>query len=111
MRQAIVTKYLGPTNHRGSRILVKAQAGRMTVPWDHALDSDDNHTAAAYQYAKAKGWIGQEAHAQRWALAGGGLPDGTGNCYVLITLPTCCALAKRMSDGRCRKCPVCREED
>jgi hypothetical protein len=38
MRQAITTKFIGPTNHRGSRISVRCQAKRIVVGWDHALD-------------------------------------------------------------------------
>lgn len=35
--QAIVTKYLGPTNHRGARIVAKAQAGRKVYAWQDDL--------------------------------------------------------------------------
>jgi hypothetical protein len=56
--QAIETKYLGPTNVRGARIVARAQAGRITVPYDHALNFDENHIEAARIYAKRKGWIG-----------------------------------------------------
>lgn len=74
MFQAIETKYLAPTNHRGSRVLVKAQAGRMMVEWDDALDSDGNHNRAARLFAKKWGWKG------KWM--GGGKADGCGNVYV-----------------------------
>ncbi len=48
MRQAIVTKFLGPTNCRGSRVKATSASGHtLTVSWDHALDSDANHIAAA----------------------------------------------------------------
>ena len=75
MRQSITTKYLGPTNTRGSRIVAKAQAGKITIAWDHALDSADNHIAAAKAFASKYGWTG------RWV--GGALPDGLGYCFVL----------------------------
>ncbi len=48
---AIETKYLGPTNHRGSR--VKASFGdreyglSVTMPWDDALHHEDNYRKAA----------------------------------------------------------------
>lgn len=48
---AIQTKYLGPTNNRGSR--VKAWFGdrengmSVTLHWDDALHRDDNYRAAA----------------------------------------------------------------
>ncbi len=48
----IVTKYMGPTSHRGSR--VKASHYRdsdtqwtKTIFWDHSLDSSENHFKAA----------------------------------------------------------------
>ena len=46
--QAIETKYVGPTNHRGSRIIATTQGGhRITQQWDYALSIDANHYAAA----------------------------------------------------------------
>lgn len=74
--QAITTKFLGPTNCRGSRVKASAQAGSLTLSWDDALDIDDNHAAAAIALANKLGWGGQ------WV--GGGLPGGEGNCYVCI---------------------------
>jgi hypothetical protein len=62
--QAIETKYLGPTNHRGARIKATAQAGQITVPYDHALDFGENHIAAARAYAQRKGWLGSWVGAQ-----------------------------------------------
>lgn len=74
MRQAIVTKYLGPTDYRSARVKATAQAGTVFVLWDDALDVDGNHERAARALAKRFGWKG--------VLQGGGMPDGKGNCYV-----------------------------
>ena len=74
MGQAIVTKYLRPTDCRGSRVKATAQAGSVTVEWDDALDADENHGRAAAALARKFGWKGR--------LIGGGLPSGTGNVYV-----------------------------
>lgn len=74
MRQAIVTKYLGPTNHRGSRVKATAQAGSITVSWDHALSVEDNHKAAARALVTRWGWDGD------WH--GGATPDGGGYVFV-----------------------------
>ncbi len=74
MRQAITTKYIGPTDSRGARVKATAQAGSVTLSWDHALDTDDNHLAAAKALQKKYGWTG--------TLCGGGLPNGSGNVYV-----------------------------
>jgi hypothetical protein len=74
MYQAIETRYAGPTNHRGARIIVRAQAGRMTVSWDHALNAEQNHLAAARAFAKKWGWGG------RWR--GGANATNTGYVFV-----------------------------
>jgi hypothetical protein len=47
MLQAITTKYIGPTNYRGSRIKARCKAGSVTVPWDYAISPNANHIAAA----------------------------------------------------------------
>ena len=82
MRQAIVTKYFGPTNARGSRIKAKAQAGSVTVYWDHALNSEENHRVAAMAFVKKWGW--DEWKNGRWE--GGALPDDTGYAFVWVEL-------------------------
>lgn len=74
MRQAIVTKFAGPTNHNGSRVIVKSQRGRKVYSWDHGLNPERNHEAAAEQYAMDSGWTGD--------LIGGAMPDGSGYCFV-----------------------------
>lgn len=74
MRQAIVTKYLGPTNHRAARVKASAQAGSVTVSWDHALGISENHIAAAKAFAEKYQWVGS------WV--GGGLPNNEGYCFV-----------------------------
>jgi hypothetical protein len=47
--QAILTKYLGPTNTKGGRVTARwAETGRkVTEPWDYELDVRENHEAAA----------------------------------------------------------------
>ena len=81
MRQSIITKYHGPTDSMGARISVRSQAGRRYYAWDHALDVNDNHYAAAKTYAESMGWLGKGGS---YVLMGGGLPDGTGNAYVIV---------------------------
>lgn len=78
MRQAIITKYIGPTNHRGGRIAVKAQADGKLYPWSHLLSTEENHIAAATKFAKELGWVDSESD-----LVGGGMPDGTGYAFVV----------------------------
>ena len=76
--QAIITRYLGPTDHRGSRIKATAQAGSVTLEWDDRLNVEVNHDRAALALANKFGWI-----RDGWDLESGGLPDGSGNVYVL----------------------------
>lgn len=45
--QAIRTRYYGPTNTRGSRIVAKCEAGTLSMPYDYSLDADQNHAKAA----------------------------------------------------------------
>lgn len=72
MRQAIKTKYLCPTNFRGARVKATAEAGSLTVPWDHALNVEDNHAVAAKMLCQRYGWQGH--------YSAGGTKDG----YVFV---------------------------
>jgi hypothetical protein len=75
MRQSISTRYIGPTDHRGSRVKARASGGfSRTIGWDDRLDSEANHTAAARELAARLGWAG------RWV--GGGSADGQGYVFV-----------------------------
>ena len=76
--QAIVTKYLGPTNTLGARIKVQAYGGSRTYSWDYAQGVDENHDNAALWFAEEMQWL----HKHR--LVGGSLPNNTGNCYVMV---------------------------
>lgn len=71
-RDAIVTRYLGPTNTLGGRI--KATNGNKTIrlPYDHRLTPDGNHYAAARKLA---------GHDN---LVGGALPGGN---RVWVVMP------------------------
>jgi hypothetical protein len=67
-RQAIQTKFLSPTNSRGSRVKAFAAAGSVTISWDHRLNPENNHRAAAEMFANRMNWVG--------AWAAGTLPGG-----------------------------------
>lgn len=98
---AIVTKYLGPTNHHGARIVVKSDAGkvsRMTVSWDHALNPEDNHRAAAELYVKRNGWD-QDCYGR---IVGGGIPHGYAFVFVKDA-PNC----RADGEGACGRCAAC----
>lgn len=55
----VETAYRGPTDHKGSRINVRCLTPsgwrRTSVPYDHALDPEDNHRAGpeAVKYHRA----------------------------------------------------------
>ena len=74
--QAIETEYRGPTNTRGSRIIARAQAVRISVPYDHALSIQENHDRAASELARQRGWAG--------VWVGGGSPSGKGRVYTCL---------------------------
>ncbi len=76
MKQAIVTKYHGPTNTRGARISAQSAGGRVSVSYDHELTSGQNHAKAAATLAAKLGWSGR--------MVGGGSPDSTGSVFVFV---------------------------
>ena len=57
--KAIETKYLGPTNFRGSRIKVTDGDNSMILGMNDALDVDDNHDQAALAFFNDLGWHGK----------------------------------------------------
>lgn len=77
MRQAIQTKYLGPTNTKGSRIKATCAAGSLTVSYSHALDIGMNHVRAAAQLQEKLGW--QDG----LSMVSGQMADGT--CVHVLT--------------------------
>jgi hypothetical protein len=74
--QAIVTKFIGPTNHRPSRIKATADAGTCTVSWDYSLGVSDNHIGAAKALCAKLEW--------EVKLASGSLPGDAGYCHVIV---------------------------
>jgi hypothetical protein len=67
--KAIVTKHVGPSNVRGSRIIASDEDGnRVIVRYDSALNSEPNHMAAARKLCEKMGWKG--------TLQGGHLKHG-----------------------------------
>jgi len=43
----ITTRFHGPTDTLGSRIVASSDRRRVTVPWNYALSAADNHLVAA----------------------------------------------------------------
>jgi len=75
--QAIVTKFFGPSNVRGSRVKAMCDAGSLTLSWDHSLGVEGNHRRAAEALRDKLGW--DEPHYGRLHM--GGLP-GSGYAFV-----------------------------
>ena len=74
--QAIVTRYLGPTNHRGARIKATCNACGVTIPYPYELSGAAVHRAAADALMLKMGW--------QATLYCGGLPNG-GYAFVQVS--------------------------
>jgi hypothetical protein len=70
--QAIQTRYLGPTNSRGSRIKAWAAAGSITIGYPHELSGQACHRKAAEALIAKLGW--NDSH--YGGLLGGQLESG-----------------------------------
>ena len=59
--QTIITKYIGVTNHKGSRIKAtnSGKGASVTLGYDHALNSDENHKKAAAALKAKLDWQGR----------------------------------------------------
>ena len=54
----ITTRYSGPTDTRGSRIVATGHGRQLTVPYDYNLTATGNHEAAARALAAVLGYTG-----------------------------------------------------
>lgn len=77
--QAIITKFIGPTDTRGARIKATASSGSVTVGYPYELSGQECHRFAADALCEKLG--GRPAGWDSSRLIGGGLPDGT-YCFV-----------------------------
>lgn len=60
IRQAIETKSIAPTSHKGDRIVASCSAGRRYGGWDYALSASENHVLAASLLAVSLDWMSVE---------------------------------------------------
>lgn len=74
--QAIETRYLFPTNTKGARIKASTYGANIIIPYDYALDVQDNHCAAQLALRHKLGWQGKYAQ--------GG--NAKGNGYVFVNV-------------------------
>lgn len=73
--KAITTKYIGPSNVRGSRIKAFDGDGHsVTLSYDPAINSDQNHLKAACALRDKMQWKGK--------LIGGGTKTGYVFCFA-----------------------------
>jgi len=76
---AIITKYLSPTNTKGSRVKAIADGGfslgahTITIPFDHSLNQGQAHKKAAIALRDKMNWKGD--------LVGGGIKHGYAFCF------------------------------
>jgi hypothetical protein len=74
--QAIETKYIKATDRTGGRIKASAWGGSVTIGYDHELNIDGAHKAAADALIAQMGWHG--------TFAQGG--NAKGNGYVFVNV-------------------------
>ena len=68
--KAITCKYLGPTNHKGSRIKAyDFDNNQITIPFDYGLSDYDLYKSAAYALCDKMNWTNN-------GMTGGGVKDG-----------------------------------
>jgi len=77
--QAIRTRYHGATNARGSRIVAKSEGGSIIMPYNHALNIEGNHAAAARLLLAKMNWSGVYSSGvfdrdYYWVCSGGWAP-------------------------------------
>lgn len=75
--QGIETRYLRPTNNRGSRIKATAWSGSVIVSFNYGLSVSDNHRAAAQALIDKFGWEGDYAQ--------GANSKGDGYLFVCVS--------------------------
>lgn len=75
--QAILTKYLGPTNTKGSRIKASCAKGSIIIPYPHEFDVTTAHNFAANRLSEVMEWDNQ----YYGELITGQLPSGD-YCHV-----------------------------
>ncbi len=69
MTQAIITKYMGPTNSRISRIKATAWGGSVTVPYTHDLKGEDaprRPFPVRQRHDETRWGGGHHSHPPRW---------------------------------------------
>lgn len=100
--QAIVAKFIGPTNTRGSRYKASCEAGSLTLSADPRLNSEQNHVRVAHALISKLGWFHDLNRGDRYGdWYYGGTPEGfTFVCcvdYAKVDATALAAIATRNS--------------
>ena len=80
--KAILTRYLGPTDYRDSRIKAHCDGGSVTISFDYDLDASENHAKAARALIEKLGWDDRPG---RWVR--GGFPTKCRDSYAFVRVP------------------------
>ena len=74
--KTIITKYLGATNHRGSRIKATTSSGiSKTISYDDELNAIPNHKRAIHKLNEQLNWSGEMVQ---------GSPNDSGSSYIWV---------------------------
>lgn len=92
--QSVSTRFLGPTNFRGSRYKATTSGGMtLTVEADHRLGSEENHYRAARLLIEKLEWFHDDTRGDRYGRwFGGGTVDG----YVFVCAVEYAELERKM---------------
>ena len=100
-RQAIVTRYLCPTNTKPSRIRATCDRASLTIPFPQGESLVDAHAVAVRsllaKFAKEDGADHSWPSFERWVC--GGMPQSSKDAYVWVQLPAPDALPVRSEGG------------
>jgi hypothetical protein len=79
--KAIQTRYYGPTNYQGSRIIARAEGvPSLSLPYPYELSVDDAHAKAATLLATKQRWL---TPSSPFRLVSGVLPNGDhAHCFT-----------------------------
>jgi hypothetical protein len=80
--QAILTKFLPPTNNHDGRVKASCAAGSHVHKWDHSQPPEENHTQAAAALVRKLGWVPEQGAAYAGLWARGGLANG--DCVFVL---------------------------
>ena len=88
-RQAIVTRYYGPGNVRGSRIRATCDRGSITISYPDDVSGADCHAVAVRallaEFQREDGTDRSWPSFDRWVC--GGMPQSSKDAYVWVQLP------------------------